>query len=381
MMVPSRRRGKPVLLASLLFALLAISAWAEPPHPIKGEPTLTVMTRNLYLGADLLPVVLAETQEEFFAAAQAALQQIAATNFPERAQALAAEIADRRPHLVGVQEVFNFTLEGRNGPPPFRDYLEDLLAALADLGTYYYVAATVQDMSLAVPVPGIGTVGVTDRDVILARSDVPTAVLPLKLTGCRESRDGCNFTVVASVDSPAGPIIIERGFVGVIAFMDGQVFRVVNTHLEERTPDPRNPLSPVVQALQAYELLALVGAFPNTSGDPVILVGDFNSSVEDRVITVDSVTIVPPYIQVLAAGYADAWTLRPGNPPGLTCCEQADLLNRRPILTERIDLVLSGPAPARVKANVVGNEPSDKTTPSRLWPSDHSGVVARLWFQ
>lgn len=373
-------RRRLTLVATLVLAVLIAPVHANQAIPFHGKPTVTIMTRNLYLGADLLPVVLAETPEEFFAAAQAALQQIAATNFPERAQALAAEIADRRPHLVGLQEVYNFTLEGLNGPPPFRDYLADLLASLADRGTYYYVAAVVQDMTLAVPVPGIGTVGVTDRDVILARSDVPTAVLPLKLTGCRESGDGCNFTAVASVDSPAGPINIERGLVGVVAFMDGQVYRVVNTHLEERTPDPRNPLSPLVQALQAYELLAIVGAFLNQSGDPVILVGDFNSSAEDRVMTVDSVTIVPPYIQVLAAGYTDAWTLRPGNPPGLTCCEQANLLNRRPILTERIDLVLSDPAPGAVKANVVGNEPSDKTTPSRLWPSDHAGVVVGFQF-
>ncbi len=29
---------------------------------------------------------------------------------------------------------------------------------------------------------------------------------------------------------------------------------------------------------------------------------------------------------------------------------------------------------------MVGNAPPDKTTPSRLWPSDHAGVVATLEF-
>ena len=34
------------------------------------------------------------------------------------------------PHLIGLQEVFNFTLNGVNSAPPFVDALETLLAAL-----------------------------------------------------------------------------------------------------------------------------------------------------------------------------------------------------------------------------------------------------------
>ncbi len=36
--------------------------------------------------------------------------------------------------------------------------------------------------------------------------------------------------------------------------------------------------------------------------------------------------------------------------------------------------------PSKVKATVIGNEPSDKTKPSRLWPADHAGVVGTLTF-
>ncbi len=43
-----------------------------------------------------------------------------------------------------------------------------------------------------------------------------------------------------------------------------------------------------------------------------------------------------------------------------------------------VDVVFSSQTPLDVKANVLGNEPSDKTTPSRLWPSNHAGVVATL---
>jgi hypothetical protein len=70
--------------------------------------------------------------------------------------------------------------------------------------------------------------------------------------------------------------------------------------------------------------------------------------------------------------------LRPGKSAGDTCCELPDLSNPTPVLTERIDLTLSSEMPLDVKANVLGNAPSDKTRPSRLWPSDHAGVVTTL---
>jgi endonuclease/exonuclease/phosphatase family metal-dependent hydrolase len=62
-----------------------------------------------------------------------ALAQIQANNFLERAHALAEEIAARRPDVVGLQEVFNFTLNGQNGAAPYRDHLADTLLTLARL--------------------------------------------------------------------------------------------------------------------------------------------------------------------------------------------------------------------------------------------------------
>lgn len=362
------------LMRSLALAIILVGA---PQALLAGE--IELMTRNLYLGADLAPVISATTPAEFLAAALAALDQIAANNFPERAEALAGEIADKRPHLVGLQEVFNFTLDGSNGLVPFRDHLTDLLAALSVQGATYYVAAVVQNLNVIIPIPGVGTVGITDRDVILARSDVPTSVVPIALSGCRASVDGCNYQVVASVVSPVGTITSERGFVAVDALAGGQAFRVANTHLEVRTVDPTNPLSPAIQAAQAFELIATLAGFPNPLDAPIIVVGDINSSSKDPIIVVNSFTIVPPYTQ-LAAGYTDVWKLRPGKSPGFTCCELADLSNATPILSERIDVIFSDEVPRTVKANVVGAEPPDKTTPSRLWPSDHAGVGAELGF-
>jgi hypothetical protein len=89
---------------------------------------------------------------------------------------------------------------------------------------------------------------------------------------------------------------------------------------------------------------------------------------------------VPPYTQLAYAGYIDAWTLRPGDPPGLTCCQAANLLNPESILYERIDVTFISEGPVgKVKVNVTGNDEANKT-PSGLWPSDHAGLVTRLEF-
>lgn len=340
---------------------------------------ITVMTRNLYIGADLVPVIAAQTPEEFFSAAQDALAQAAANNFPERAWAIAAEIVEKKPHLVGLQEVYNFTLDGSNGQPPFRDHLNDLMDALAAQGADYRVAAVVKDMDIQFSLGDV-LLGLTDRDVILARGDVATSIVPVALSGCKPSQDGCNYQFVAGVASPIGEIAVERGFVAVDAMIGKGFVRFVNTHLEERELDPGNPnpYSKIFQAAQAFELISVLAGFPNPQGAPLVVVGDINSSQQDKAITVGPYTIVPPYKQLVDAGYTDTWTLRPGAPASLTCCQSADLLNQDSSLYERIDVIFTSGSPVgRVQVNLVGNDEADKTL-SGLWPSDHAGVVTRL---
>ena len=66
-----------------------------------------------------------------------------------------------------------------------------------------------------------------------------------------------------------------------------------------------------------------------------------------------------------------------GEGDGFTCGQAADLANETSTLGERIDYVwVRG---ARVTAaRVVGDREGDRSTPHRLWPSDHAGVVADL---
>src|SRR5579871_1345884 len=66
---------------------------------------ITVMTQNLYQGTELANTLAATTQQQFVLGVAADYNNVIATNFPERANAMAAEIARSRPALVGLQEV------------------------------------------------------------------------------------------------------------------------------------------------------------------------------------------------------------------------------------------------------------------------------------
>ena len=368
---------------------------------VAGSDIVKVMTRNQYIGADLKPLILAETDEELIAAALATLTQIAANNFPLRARRLATEVALTKPDLIGLQEVINFTLNGQNGSQPFVDHLDETLEALAAKGQNYFVAATVTnlDLELTIPIPGEdnpGVVRVVDRDVILARQGlevtplagdytigglcgfpVPNPVLlpsfPPTLIST-PSENGCNYTIAAEAISPVGLITVERGFVGVDATVRGKTYRFVNTHLEGAHPDPNDPNSAVIQSLQAAELVGtLLSLTP--AGMPLILLGDFNSSPEDFG------AFTTPYQIIADAGFADVWDtnwLKFFDRDGFTCCQDNDLLNTTSLLDERIDIIFVRNTSFRSLAYVTGRVPIFPLIWPPNWASDHGGVYGKL---
>ena len=353
----------------LTVIVVLLLAWGTSARMQTGD--VDVMTRNLFIGSDLTPVIAATTPGQFFQALDAVLQRIATSDFPQRSRALAREIADRRPHLVGLQEVYQLTLNGNTEAPPFRDMLQDLMDSLAVHGADYYVVGEVRNLDVTIPVPGLGFVRALDRDVVLARRDVPA--IPVAVPGCRVSADGCNYQVFAALPTPGGTMNSERGFLVVDATVNEQFVRFVNTHLE--VPE----LPRVIQAAQASELIARLHPIAQPYRR-VIIAGDINSApTEGDVITPGGV-IPSPYRQFVLAGYADTWHLRPGNSPGLTCCQADDLLNPESQHFKRVDVIFARTAPSENKANLVGVDQEDKT-PSGLWPSDHAGVIARLRFR
>jgi endonuclease/exonuclease/phosphatase family metal-dependent hydrolase len=183
---------------------------------------------------------------------------------------------------------------------------------------------------------------------------------------------------VAQVNSPIGPISIQRGFVGVDATVRGKGYRFVNTHLEVMQPDPGNRGSAIIQFLQSVELVATLKAL--TPDDlTLILLGDFNSSPED--VPIDA--IIPPYKIIAAAGFADVWdsnSLTFFGPNGFTCCQFGDLSNRKSQLDERIDIIFIGNAPFKPLAFVTGQVPIFPLRWPPNWASDHGGVFGKLTF-
>jgi hypothetical protein len=398
--------GEDAIMKQWIGGTLGLVLLAAGPASATGVPrSIKVMTRNQYLGADLTPVVLAQTPAQFIAAATAALTQIAANDFPTRAAFLAEEVQATRPHVIGLQEVFDFSVNGLHVGPPFVDHLQATLDALAARGLQYTVAATVEHLDVTLPIDVFGDptpelIRVLDRDVILVRAGVsfsklggsflagglcgvpipnPAPIPPLPATlVSTPSEDGCNYTVVAVVISPVGPIVVQRGFVGVDVTVAGRRYRVVDTHLEVRQPNPVDPSSAIVQFLQSVELAGTLQA-TTPAGRTLIALGDLNSSPDDLPIG----PIVPPYQVMAAAGFADVWdtnVLKILDPDGFTCCQLSDLSNTTSLHDERIDLVLvKGGGPLLPFAFVTGR-PIRLLDPPPHWASDHGGVFGDLIF-
>ncbi|WP_290649137.1 endonuclease/exonuclease/phosphatase family protein [Aquisalimonas sp.] len=358
------KRARALVVGILLAALVAIAigpaASQGPPEDGEHERTVTVMTRNLYLGASLSPLFEAETPNELLKAVDEVWRQVLATNFPERAGALADEIADHRPDLVGLQEVTLW----RSGPITTTeqyveevefDFLDILLDALADRGLAYDPVASVNllDEQLDNPLTG-RALRMTDRGVVLARADVRTA--DLKLANPQSG----TFTTSLELPLVDETISVPRGWTSVDAKVRGKQFRFLNTHLEAFEPEVRFP--------QATELLA----GPADTDLPVVLVGDVNSPGPP------GHTPGKTYELLTDAGFVDAWTLDQPGADGFTCCHDPDLMNDEPTLGLRIDVALfRGPFDVAGTA-IVGADPAERTA-SGLWPSDHAGAITTLF--
>jgi hypothetical protein len=332
-----------------------------------GPGSVTVMTRNIYVGADVDVVLSAEKAEDIPILVAQTFQQLLETNFPERAVALVKEIAMTQPHLIGLQEVALIRMQSPGdaiigGTTPAEDvildYLDIMMQIIELAGLDYKVVGKIQNADVELPMIvsvdplQFNDVRLTDFDVILARGDVEIS----------DVRSG-NFAVNLVI--PDYGIEVLRGWVSAEAKVNRKTYRFVNTHLEA--------FGSPIRLAQALELLETLEGEPW----PIIMVGDFNSQAPDGIT----------YNAVLDAGYLDVWTKNrvPGNPDGFTFGHDPDLRNEVANFWERIDFIFvknNNPYLPKhvldpVLAMVVGDEPEDRT-PSGLWPSDHGGVVARL---
>lgn len=355
-MSPLRRTAR--LAVAFLIAVPA-AAIAPTPAVADNPRQLTVMTRNLYLGTDLTPIVTAPSVPLLFQRVAEGFLQVQASNFPERAEAIADEIRDAGPALVGLQEVSLWRTDApADGPASpaetiAYDFLAILMGELAERGLSYDVVATTTSFDAELPSALGVDVRLTDRDVILARTELPTS--HLKISNVVER----NFETALTLPTPIPGVSFTalRGWNSVDVKWRGKSFTFVNTHLEA--------FSGPVQVAQGNELLAAIAGSPH----PVILVGDLNSAADG--------SSTPTYANVVAASFADSWSAVHPGAPGYTCCQAPHLLNPVSLLHERIDLIMFRGAVGAVSSEVVGDEPADRTLSGR-WPSDHAGVVSTL---
>ena len=337
----------------------------------RGE--VTVMDWNIYVGANVDIVLGATSLIDLAMKVAAAYDTLQMTNFPERAVAIAKQVAKTKPHIIGLQEVSLIQRFSTFPPDPASfveqlDFLNILLNALAAEGLDYQLADSIQDANVYVPMftgidpqgnPILHTVRLLDADAILVRGDV-------------EFSNVIKDNYIARLNIPAFGISIPRGYVSIEATVNQKTYRFINTHLEA--------FSELIRLPQAQELAA---SFTSETL-PIILVGDFNTFDPTPPTPYNDATY---QFLTLEAGYEDTWdyNLYGNQGDGFTSPQASGLMNPLPNLYQRIDLIFArnygGPAGNNeigpVQAEVIGDELQDRT-PSGLWPSDHAGVVAKL---
>jgi endonuclease/exonuclease/phosphatase family metal-dependent hydrolase len=374
--------------ACLVFPLSSAIAKKGGNH----KTQVKVMTRNLYLGADIFRVVEAAQNDPDTIPYVVAdvFQTVQDTNFYDRAEAIADEVLKTKPHVIGIQEASTYYIQTPGdflaGNPVQADtvvidFYTVLNEALEARGLYY-VAHEVINADIELPMvdlqsqTGLSDVRLVDQDMILVKKPLES----------REVAAG-NYDTQLELDIGGTPAAFSRGYLVVDVEIKGNEYRFVNTHLEVRS-EPGSPFR-LAQSAQMFELLTTIGGLSVDGPPQVIMVGDFNSSPED--IPGEAIDpsdgklkpYVPPYMLATGYfGYLDSWLLQKRYDDGYTSGFDEFVSDPTAELTTRIDHVFLGPNGykiEKVKSDVVGDEVKDMT-PNGLWPSDHAGVVAKIRF-
>jgi hypothetical protein len=267
-------------VATVAFAVLLTLAWCTAAN----AATTKVMTRNLYLGADV--GVALKQLPDMPAAAQFMWEQVQATDITRRAPLFAAEAARERPDVIGLQEATTWSCStglGGNRRVVF-DFTRDFLAATTAAGTPYVIAAadgrtaTNPGFSLG-PIPFLTRIhdpqtfqplfgtddadcGLQTMDALLVRADLASDVL------AAGTFDYPTETALAPL-----VLVVPRGFAWADIRIGGTPVRFVTTHLESFWAPGEVPRA----ALQAAELVRTL----EPTSMPLVAMGDFNSDPRD----------------------------------------------------------------------------------------------------
>lgn len=357
---------KKIALASLA-ACLMLAACSDSPTGVGQMPSLSeatgatqvrVMSQNVYVGADvdavLIALVTPDTSDDMPQLLNA-IQTFQKTDFAVRAGAFADVIAQKRPHVVGLNEItdVHINLGGLAFDVEFMPIIQEQLAAR---GLHYTVAAIHRNID-ARPLEGIEMV---DYDAILVNTDLASV----------DSSYGQTFTYNLGAIAPG--VELKRGFVEVAATIEGKRYWFVASHPE---PDFFGMDLTELRAGQILELVSVLG-----TASPAFVMGDLN----DRPGR-------PEYQVLQGAGFQDLWATFNPDDLGYTAGGEvsadnpADLSNPERHFVQRIDYIW-----ARGAANPedglqgwikrLGVLPNERVQgPAGLiWPSDHAGLLTQV---
>jgi hypothetical protein len=389
-------RARGLALFAAIACLAAVPASAAAASSDRGRP-VKVMTRNLYLGGDIGKPARAAVNAgggiasliAFGNATAALAATVDQTNFPARAKLLAAEIAEREPDLIGIQEAAvwrsgplelpnpdgtlgNFALP--NAEHVDYDFREILLDAIADAGENYKIVTDTQEADVEAPafigIPGqpgftpLGDHRLTMHDLILRRVE---GDIKVRDKGTGNYSEGAQFKITLS----GREFNFRRGYGWADVTVKKRNFRFVNTHLESELS--------IFALLQAQELAAGPAA---PQDQPVVLVCDCNSDPLNGTIKPND--LVPHWAAYRfltgPAGFTDEWLLVHTAEEGFTSGLNETVNNPDlSTINHRIDMVFGrradGSAIPADRGWITGNE---ARTADGLWASDHMGVVVRL---
>lgn len=391
-------------LATLFTVVALTGAPAAQARPVPGERTgspasrpVTVMTRNLYLGADIeRPINAALAAQAGGGTPQDVLVALAnathvtravvdQTDFHVRARLLAAEIKRTAPDLVGMQEVAKWRhgpLELDNAGVPNakrvdHDFLRILLRKLAARHAHYVPVAIGRRADVEAPSftgsPFAGTMAGHPRDIRLTMRDV---VLKRVGSGLRVTGSG-DHVYSHNLEIPLLGMTerFNRGYQWVDVRRGATQFRFINTHLESFSSD--------LAFAQAAELLA--GA--PRAGAANVFVCDCNSDPLNHTVKTgigDTKPHSAAYDLITGpGGFTDEWLQWAPAEQGWTSGLSETVDDPTPAgFDHRIDMVFGrsttgGPLQV-VHGQVTGTKVSDRDRRTGLWPSDHGGVVLRL---
>lgn len=385
--VPRRR-----IRALSILALMGLTAIALVAPATSQAAKVRVMTRNLYLGADLSPGTSASSLQDLVNAAGTIINEVDANHFEIRAQGLAREIRNQNPDLVGLQEAAHWREADCSGSPlppsatqtyPNGDFLQLLLDELNSDGQRYRLVVAQPEFDFQVWANTDGnesTAGpgclfggefegrLTMRDAILAR------------TGTRvqtSNAAGGPFSTLLQVTPGGVPIDVTRGWTRVNAKVgNAPKFRFVNTHFEAFDNQASNHTSQNtdvgngrVRLAQAKDLIANGG--PATGSLPVVLLGDLNSDVRTPIKPGDQLA----HGQLLRAGFRERATYVP-----VGCCLNSSLITDDgggSVLDfdHKVDHVMTDDRRhvRLVRSTVTGRRPVNG-----FWNSDHAGITSVL---